>query len=230
MTGHSRLHSASRPSRGLQLRPLLALTAALALSAGAGRAEDLSEDQKTFYYMGIAMEQSLRSFTLSAEELDLLIRGLREAHAGEQLALERATYHPKVEALGMQRSKKAAHAFLAEAAQIKGAIRTESGLIYIEMMAGSGKSPQPTDTVKVEYQGTLSDASVFDSSAQRGSPFEFPLDQVIPCWSEGVGMMKVGGRSTIICPPEIAYGEEGWPPMIPGNAVLLLEVDLLEIK
>jgi FKBP-type peptidyl-prolyl cis-trans isomerase FkpA len=239
MTAHSHLHSASLPSRGPLVRPLLALTAALALCTGAGavRAEDLSEDEKIFYYMGIAMEQSLQSFTLSHEELEILIRGLREAHAGKQLELERATYHPKIQELGQQRMKKVAeaeklkaHAFLAEAAQRKGAIRTESGLIYTEIIAGSGDSPQPADTVKVHYQGSLRDGTVFDSSERRGGPFEFPLDRVIPCWSEGVGMMKVRGKSLIICPPEIAYGERGSPPTIPGNAALSFEVELIEIK
>jgi FKBP-type peptidyl-prolyl cis-trans isomerase len=239
MTGHNRLYSASRSSRGPLVRPLLALAAALALWTGAGavRAEDLSEEEKTLYYVGTAMEQSLRSFTLSAEELDLVIRGLREAHAGKQLELDRATYHPKAQALGQQRMKKAAeaeklkaHAFIAEAAQRKGAIRTESGLIYTEITPGSGDSPQPTDTVTVNYHGTLRDGTVFDSSAKRGGPFEFQLDRVIPCWSEGVSMMKVGGKSIIICPPEIAYGERGSPPVIPGNAALLFEVELIEVK
>ena len=239
MTGHSRLHSASRPSRGPLVRPLLALAAALSLSAGAGAgpAEDLSEDEKTLYYMGVAMEQSLGSFTLSDEELELVIRGLREGHAGEQLELEPATYHPKLQALGQQRIKEAAeaeklkaHAFLAEAAQRKGAVRTESGLIYTEITPGSGDSPGPTDTVKVQFHGTLRDGTVFVSSERRGAPFEFPLDGVIPCWSEGVGMMKVGGKSSIICPPEIAYGEPGKPPTVPGNAAVSFEFELLEIK
>jgi FKBP-type peptidyl-prolyl cis-trans isomerase FkpA len=242
MTCHSRLHSASGPSRGPLVRRLLALTAALALSAGAAgadaaQAEDLSDDEKTFYYMGIAMEQKLRALTLSDEELALLIRGLREAHAGKPLELDGATYRPKLQELGQQRMKKAAkaeklkaHAFLAEAAQRRGAIRTESGLIYTEITPGSGDSPEPTATVKVNYHGTLRDGSVFDSSAKRGSPFEFNLEGVIPCWKEGVGMMKVGGKSIIICPPEIAYGERGAPPLIPGNAALSFEVELIEIK
>ena len=239
MTGHYRLHSASRPSRGPLVRPLLALAAALSLSAGAGAgpAEDLSEDEKTLYYMGVAMEQSLGSFTLSDAEIELVIRGLREAHAGKQLEIDRDTYHPKLQELGQQRMKKAAeaeklkaHAFLAEAAQRKDAIRTESGLIYTELTPGSGNSPGPTDTVSVHYTGTLRDGSVFDSSVKRGSPFEFQLDGVIACWSEGVSMMKVGGKSLIVCPPEIAYGERGAPPVIPGNAALSFEVELIEIK
>jgi FKBP-type peptidyl-prolyl cis-trans isomerase FkpA len=239
MTGHNRLHSASRRGRGPLVRPLLALTAALALTAGASaaRAEDLSEEEKTLYYMGVAMEQSLGSFTLSDEEFELVIRGLREARAGKQLELDRETYHPKVQKLGQQRVKKAAeaeklkaHAFLAEAAQRPNAIRTESGLIYTEIIPGSGNSPGPSNTVTVHYTGTLRDGSVFDSSVKRGSPFEFQLDGVIDCWSEGVGMMKVGGKSLIVCPPEIAYGERGAPPVIPGNAALSFEVELLEIK
>lgn len=237
MNGHNRLRSASRSIRGLLVPPLVALTAALALSSGAGWAEDLSEEEKILYYMGIAVEQNLRSFTLSDEELDLVIRGLREAHAGKQLELDRATYHPKARAFGKQRSKKAAeaeklkaHAFLAEAAQRTGAIRTESGLIYTEIAPGSGDSPQPTDTVTVRYHGTLRDGTVFDSSAKRGGPFDLRLDRVIPCWSEGVSMMKVGGKSIIVCPPEIAYGERGAPPVIPGNAALSFEVELIEIK
>ena len=237
MAGRSRLRSASRSSPGALARPLLVLVAALAVWTGSGRAEDLSEDEKTLYYMGIAMEQNLRSFTLSDEELDIMIRGLREAHAGKPLELDRATYHPKLQELGQQRIKKAAeaeklkaHAFLAEAAQRKDAIRTESGLIYTELTPGSGNSPGPTDTVSVHYTGTLRDGSVFDSSVKRGSPFEFQLDGVIACWSEGVSMMKVGGKSLIVCPPEIAYGERGAPPVIPGNAALSFEVELIEIK
>ena len=239
MTDHKRFHSASRSSREPLARQILALAAALALWAGAtaGAAEDLSDDEKTFYYMGVTAELNLRAFTLSDEELDIVIRGLREAHAGKQLELDRATYQPKIQALGQQRwteaaeaEKPKAHAFLAEAAQKKGALRTESGLIYIEVDPGSGDSPQPTDTVKVDFEATLRDGTVFDSSARRGGPFEFPLDRVIPCWAEGIGMMKVGGKSVIICPPEIAYGEQGSPPRIPGNAALSFEFELLEIK
>jgi FKBP-type peptidyl-prolyl cis-trans isomerase FkpA len=215
----------------------IALAAALALLAGAAQAEDLTEEETVFYYMGVAMQQGLQPFLLSDAEFELVIRGLREARAGKSRELDRETYHPKLKELGVERMKRAAaaekveaHAFLAEAAQRKGAIRTESGLIYTEITPGSGKSPQPTDTVKVHYHGTLRDGSVFDSSVERGGPLEFQLNRVIPCWTEGVGMMKVGGKSLIMCPPEIAYGERGSPPKIPGNAALSFEVELIEIK
>ena len=87
----------------------------------------------------------------------------------------------------------------------------------------------PTDTVKVHYHGTLRDGSVFDSSVDRGTPAQFSLNRVIPCWTEGVGMMKVGGKSKLVCPSVIAYGERGAPPKIPGNAALTFEVELIEI-
>ena len=109
-----------------------------------------------------------------------------------------------------------------------GAKTTESGLVYSEITAGDGASPGATDKVRVHYHGTLRDGSVFDSSVDRGQPAEFPLNRVIKCWTEGVAMMKVGGKSRLICPAAIAYGEQGRPG-IPGGAALTFEVELLEI-
>jgi FKBP-type peptidyl-prolyl cis-trans isomerase FkpA len=110
-----------------------------------------------------------------------------------------------------------------------GAQVQSSGLVYFEVEAGSGESPAVTDTVKVHYHGTLANGAVFDSSVARGEPAEFPLNRVIACWTEGVAMMKVGGKAKLVCPPGIAYGDRGAPPSIPGGAVLTFEVELLEI-
>ncbi|HEX8908988.1 MAG TPA: FKBP-type peptidyl-prolyl cis-trans isomerase, partial [Anaeromyxobacteraceae bacterium] len=90
--------------------------------------------------------------------------------------------------------------------------------------------PKETDTVKVHYTGTLIDGKVFDSSVKRGQPAEFPLNQVIKCWTEGVAKMKVGGKAKLVCPSSIAYGDEGRPPTIPGGATLVFEVELLDVK
>lgn len=109
-------------------------------------------------------------------------------------------------------------------------MRTPSGLVYKELQAGSGKSPLATDTVKVNYRGTLTDGTEFDSSYTRNQPAEFPLNQVIPCWTEGVQKMKVGGKSRLVCPANIAYGAQGRPPVIPGGATLVFEVELLSIS
>lgn len=107
---------------------------------------------------------------------------------------------------------------------------TESGLEITHLVEGEGASPTATDVVLVHYHGTFPDGKVFDSSVDRGSPARFPLNRVIPCWTEGVQMMKVGGKAKLVCPPQIAYGARGAPPRIPANATLHFEVELLEIK
>jgi FKBP-type peptidyl-prolyl cis-trans isomerase FkpA len=107
---------------------------------------------------------------------------------------------------------------------------TASGLVITHLVEGDGASPGPQDVVVVHYHGTFPDGRVFDSSVDRGQPATFPLNRVIPCWTEGVGLMKVGGKAKLVCPPEIAYGERGAPPRIPANATLHFEVELLDIR
>lgn len=126
-------------------------------------------------------------------------------------------------------SSSSSDSYLEKAAKEPGAIKTSSGLIYRELRPGTGPSPTATATVKVNYRGTLTDGTEFDSSYKRNEPISFPLNQVIPCWTEGVQMMKVGGKSQLVCPASIAYGEEGRPPAIPGGATLVFEIELLGI-
>jgi FKBP-type peptidyl-prolyl cis-trans isomerase FkpA len=107
---------------------------------------------------------------------------------------------------------------------------TASGLTYVELKAGQGAAPAATDTVRVHYRGTFPDGKEFDSSIGRGQPAEFPLNRVIKCWTEGVQLMKVGGKAQLICPAAIAYGERGTPGgPIPPNATLHFEIELLGI-
>jgi FKBP-type peptidyl-prolyl cis-trans isomerase FkpA len=120
--------------------------------------------------------------------------------------------------------------YLAKAAAEPGARKTASGLVYHELKPGIGASPKATDTVTVNYRGTLLDGSEFDSSYKTNAPATFPLNRVIPCWTEGVQMMKVGGKSQLVCPAVIAYGEAGSPPVIPGGATLIFEIELLGIE
>jgi FKBP-type peptidyl-prolyl cis-trans isomerase FkpA len=119
----------------------------------------------------------------------------------------------------------ASKAYLEKAAAEPGAVRTPSGLIYRELRPGTGTSPVATDTVKVSYKGTLVDGKKFDSN----DGIKFPLNGVIPCWTEGVQKMKVGGKSELVCPSSIAYGDRGSPPDIPGGATLIFEIELLGI-
>jgi FKBP-type peptidyl-prolyl cis-trans isomerase FkpA len=107
--------------------------------------------------------------------------------------------------------------------------KTSSGLVITMLKDGTGASPKGTDTVKVHYRGTLVDGKEFDSSYGRGQPATFPLNRVIPCWTEGVQMMKSGGKAKLVCPSKLAYGSQGVPGTIPPDATLIFEVELLEI-
>ncbi|RZI83902.1 MAG: FKBP-type peptidyl-prolyl cis-trans isomerase [Rubrivivax sp.] len=118
----------------------------------------------------------------------------------------------------------------AKSAKEKGAVVTSSGLVYLSLKEGTGPSPTASDTVKVHYRGTLPDGKEFDSSYKRNEPAEFPLNRVIACWTEGVQRMKVGGKAKLTCPSAIAYGERGAGGVIPPNATLLFEVELLGIS
>ncbi|MBK1685110.1 FKBP-type peptidyl-prolyl cis-trans isomerase [Rhodoferax fermentans] len=124
----------------------------------------------------------------------------------------------------------AADATLEAAAKESGAVVTTSGLVYRSLQDGSGASPLASDVVKVNYRGTFPDGREFDSSYKRNQAIEFPLGNVIPCWTEGVQRMKVGGKAKLTCPAAIAYGTRGAGGVIPPNATLLFEVELLAIK
>ncbi len=121
-------------------------------------------------------------------------------------------------------------AALAVSAKEAGAIVTKSGLVYRSLKDGTGSSPAATDKVKVHYKGTFPDGKEFDSSYKRNEPTEFPLNRVIGCWTEGVQLMKVGGKAKLTCPASIAYGERGAGGVIPPNATLVFEVELLAIN
>ncbi len=208
--------------------------------AGEEATQPAAGDQdKVLYALGLAvaqnLTQSLAQFNLTEEELAKVSKGIEDGLFKREPKVDVGEYMPKIQALAQERAQqvaavetKAAPEFLAKKAQEEGAVRTESGLIYKEITAGTGESPAATDQVKVHYHGTLRTGEVFDSSVQRGQPATFPLNKVIPCWTEGVGMMKVGGKSQLVCPAAIAYGDRGTPGIPPGSA-LMFEVELLEI-
>jgi len=116
------------------------------------------------------------------------------------------------------------------AAKEAGAVVTPSGLVYRALKEGTGANPTAADSVKVHYRGTFPDGREFDSSYKRNEPIDFPLRNVIPCWTEGVQKMKVGGKAKLTCPAAIAYGARGAGGVIPPNATLLFEVELLAIN
>ena len=194
----------------------------------------MTDDEKIIYALGLSMYRSLGQFDLSAAELDIVKKALTDA-AAHKPAEDIEVWGPKIQGLASSRAARAAEkqkalsaAFLLKAAGEAGAQKTESGLVYRELRPGTGESPKATDTVKVNYRGTLVDGTEFDSSYKRGEAAEFPLNGVIKCWTEGVQKMKVGGKSQLVCPADIAYGDGGRPG-IPGGATLVFEIELLEI-
>jgi FKBP-type peptidyl-prolyl cis-trans isomerase FkpA len=196
-----------------------------------------TEEQKAFYSIGVHLSKQLSVLELTPDELKYVQQGMADGTAGKKLAAEPEAYAQKIQSIAQERITKAteknkaqAKAFLEKAAAEQGAKKTASGLIFKDIKVGDGAQAKPTDVVKVHYVGTLIDGKEFDSSVKRGQPVEFPLGQIIPCWSEGVSMMKVGGKAKLVCPPELAYGDRGRPPVIPGGSALVFEVELLEIK
>jgi FKBP-type peptidyl-prolyl cis-trans isomerase FkpA/FKBP-type peptidyl-prolyl cis-trans isomerase FklB len=209
------------------------------LSIASGSAESptpTTDEQKTLYALGIAVSQSLAGFNLSEAELALVNAGITDGVLKRTPKVNAQEFMPKVQQLQQSRlataaeaEKKEGAAFLAKAAAEKGATKTNSGLVFSTIKAGTGETPKATDKVKVHYHGTLVDGTVFDSSVERGEPATFPLNGVIPCWTEGVQRMKVGEKSRFVCPSQIAYGDRGAPPKIKPGATLIFEVELLEI-
>jgi FKBP-type peptidyl-prolyl cis-trans isomerase FkpA len=194
----------------------------------------MTDEQKTIYALGLIVQRSLRSFDFDAAELELVKRAITDASNGRP-ALPLDEWGPKVQPLAQARGqrvtakeKAASAAYLATAAAAAGAVRTETGIVFTDLTEGTGASPTPADTVKVHYRGTLRDGTEFDSSYARNEPIEFALGRVIPCWTQGLQRMKVGGKARLVCPSDLAYGDGGNQD-IPGGAALVFEVELLAI-
>lgn len=219
-------------------KSLIAAALTLAVYSATATAQPaLSTDEdKTLYALGIALGGNIQQFSLTPAELAIVKAGFDDGVVGNDPKVDMQTYGPLIQVLANERvaaaatvEKEAATAFLDEMAAEDGAERTASGLIYIPMTEGSGESPTAADTVRVHYHGTLRDGTVFDSSVERGEPISFALAGVIPCWTEGVQKMQVGGKAKLVCPSDIAYGDQGQGP-IPGGAALVFEVELLGIE
>ncbi|MCY1037077.1 FKBP-type peptidyl-prolyl cis-trans isomerase [Corallococcus sp. BB11-1] len=204
-----------------------------AAPAGATKApapELQTEDQKTLYSLGVSLGQNVTTLALSPEEIQIVQRGLQDALTGTAPAVDPKEFSGRIQVLAKNRQAQANVATLERAAKEPSTTRLPSGVLYRELTAGTGKSPRPTDTVKVHYRGTLIDGTEFDSSFKRGVPVEFPLNGVIPCWTQGVQKMKVGGKAKLTCPAATAYGDR--PPTgsrIPSGAVLQFEVELVDV-
>ncbi len=201
-----------------------------------------SECKQVSYMIGMDIAKSLEEIKADIDP-ELLSEGVIDQLAGktklteqqhkeirEAFGVKLQAYAEKMAAELPMKNMAEGKAFLEKNKTATGVVTTASGLQYKVLRAGSGPKPGADAVVKVNYKGTLLDGKVFDSSYDRNEPVEFPLSQVVPGWSEGVGLMNVGSKYQFWIPSELAYGEAGSPPVIGPNATLAFEVELLEIK
>jgi FKBP-type peptidyl-prolyl cis-trans isomerase FkpA len=229
------LASACSPSQESATPAPTSTSASTAASSGGTLAFD-TEDQRVLYALGVALGENIGTFDLTEAEFDYVAAGMRDTVTGATYKVDMETYGPLIQALANQRKtvlveeeKVAAAEFKSRIAAEPGAETTATGIVIVPMTEGAGEMPTADDTVQVHYHGTLRDGTVFDSSVERGEPATFPLTGVIPCWTEGVQKIRVGGKAKLLCPAELAYGDNGIGN-IPGGASLLFEVELLAIE
>ncbi|MDR1177673.1 MAG: FKBP-type peptidyl-prolyl cis-trans isomerase [Spirochaetaceae bacterium] len=186
-------------------------------------------DENTSYAFGFVIGSDLRQLGLEFD-YDAFTRGFKDSveDLNKELSMEEAIATIQQAFTDASRAKESA--FFAENGQKEGVITTASGLQYEVVTEGSGVKPGAEDTVSVNYEGTLVDGTVFDSSYTRGEPAEFPLNMVIPGWSEGLMLMSVGSTYRLYIPSDLAYGPQGSPGAIPPYATLIFDVELLSIK
>jgi len=202
----------------------------------------MSEDEKAVYALGAAMgqqvAQQVKALNLTPAEVETLKKAFAASLAGQKSEYEIAQFGPKLQAraeaaasatAAAEKGKSAA--FRDTAAADTGAVKTASGLVFKTITPGRGASPKATDVVQVNYRGTLIDGTEFDASVKHGGPATFRLNGVVPCWTEGVQLMKLGEKAKLVCPSEIAYGDRGTPDgSIPPGATLVFEIELLSIN
>jgi FKBP-type peptidyl-prolyl cis-trans isomerase FkpA len=211
------------------------------VAAGTARAADpelKTDDDKTFYALGLVLANQLAPFKMTAEELAIVEAGLTDGSLKKPPKVDVEAFGPKIKPLADARTaavagdeKKKGKAYLDTIAAKPGIKKTESGLLMETVKEGTGKSPISSDKVKVNYKGTLIDGTVFDESAKHGGPYEVTVDgqpPIIKCWNEALTRMKVGGKAKIYCPSEIAYGDRA-NGQIPAGATLVFDLEVVEI-
>lgn len=194
-----------------------------------------TEEQKAIYAVGLVMARQLASFDFTPAELRLVKLGLSDGISGRKPRVDFVTYSKKSQELGMARrdahGKKLeaeAPAYIAAAAQQEGAVKTPSGAIFLSLREGDGPNPTPAETVKINFRSALIDDREMDSTYKRGEPEEAKVTDFIKCLTEGIQLMKAGGKARLVCPPETALGKASYEA-VPPNATLVYDLELVEI-
>ncbi len=226
-------------------KTLLAMTMAgtMLVMPAAHALELKTDDQKLSYSLGLVLGQKLKA-DLSTLDLESFTAAISAVYEGKEPLMDEQQVGETMQAFQMKKMEEqrqemaklaqdnleAGQKFLAENGKKKGVKTTASGLQYEELTAGKGKQPTAEDTVKVHYRGTLLDGTEFDSSYARNEPVSFPLNGVIPGWTEGLQLMKEGGKAKLVIPADLAYGPGGMGNAIAPNSTLVFEVELLEVN
>lgn len=219
----------------LLLLPLAAQGAGQPASPDPAATAATANNDQALYAIGVLLARNLRAFALTPADVARIQAGLADESSGKATVdLDQAT--PLIQALekerqpvALARQKDLGKTYEAKAAAEAGATRTRSGIVMTTVKEGTGPKPSATDKVKVHYEGRLIDGTVFDSSIRRNEPATFALNQVVPCWTEAVQLMKMGGSARVVCPSDLAYGDRGSPPRIPGGATLVFEIQLIDV-
>jgi FKBP-type peptidyl-prolyl cis-trans isomerase FkpA len=222
------------------MRTLLSCSLALLLITGtatfAAAPEITTDEQKTLYAIGALLGRSLGNFSLTEAELEIVKVGLVDSALQRPLKADPQAFMPKLQELQKSRmaamaavERKAGEEFLAKEAAAPGATKTESGLIMTTITPGTGASPVLNDMVLLHYQASLIDGKVFESSVERGQAESFSVEGVNLCWREALQRMQVGGKSRVVCPSELTYGDNGAPPHIKPGATLVFEMELVDV-
>lgn len=220
---------------------LLSLSVSMSVLA---QGELTTPAQKAGYAIGVNIGSNLVSNGMAGDlDIAAIVAGLQESFAGGELKMTQADMEAAIQAFSAQQQEKmnaqleaqaqAGRDFLTQNGTQEGVMTTASGLQYkvvAEAADAGAATPKETDTVTVHYTGTLVDGTVFDSSVERNEPATFPLNGVIPGWTEGLQLMKVGSKYRFFIPSALAYGEAGAPPVIPPNSTLIFDVELLSIE
>ncbi len=226
-------------------KTLLAMTLATTMVAvSSAQAFELKNDeQKLSYSLGLVLGEKLK-MDLETMDLEAFQEGIKAIYSGTTPLMDNQQVNETMQAFQVRKMEEqrqaaakiaqgnleAGQAFLAENGKKEGVKTTESGLQYEELTVGTGKQPTAEDTVKVHYRGTLIDGTEFDSSYARNEPVSFPLNGVIPGWTEGLQLMKEGGKARLAIPADLAYGPGGMGNAIGPNSTLLFDVELLEVN
>jgi len=213
----------------------LGLFACLSPTPSAEQVALETDDQKVLYAVGQALARNIANLEFTAEEMVYVTAGVNEGASGAEPRVDMTQYGPMLDASMRtrmtqitQKEREAGQAYCDTMAAEEGAEKLASGMVFRMIAEGDGALPQATDSVKVHYHGTLRDGTVFDSTRDK-DPAQFSVGGVIPCFSEGLQKVKVGGKAKLTCPSEIAYGERGRPGSIRPGAALTFEIELVEI-